>query len=215
MVVLFAAGSTCFLVAPFPAFLQAVGPQVDAVVFLVGSILFTAAATLQWLETVRDGRTDGVRTRAVWQPHRLDWWSSSVQLVGTLFFNATTLHSLTTTVGSPSYDRVVWRPDALGSLCFLAAGVLAYVDVSGGLLHRPPRTIGGLVASCNLLGSVAFGLAALGAYVLPGTEAEQNPAVANVATAAGALLFLVASLLLVPERTHGARRPQTERSRPL
>ena len=59
MVTLFAAGSTCFLVAPLPVFLQAVGPQVDAVVFLLGSILFTAAASLQWLETARHGRTDG------------------------------------------------------------------------------------------------------------------------------------------------------------
>lgn len=204
MVTLFAAGSTCFLVAPLPAFLQAVGPQVDAVVFLLGSILFTAAASLQWLETIRPSRTDGVRTHAFWQPHRLDWWSSTVQLIGTLFFNATTFHSLTTTVGSPSYDRVVWRPDALGSLCFLVSGVLAYVDLSGSLLHRPPRTIEGLIVSSNLLGSVAFGLAALGAYVLADSNAEVNVTLVNVATAVGALLFLVASLLLVPQQRRQA-----------
>ncbi len=99
----------------------------------------------------------------------------------------------------------MWRPDALGSLCFLVAGALAYVDLSGGLLRRPPRTIGGLIASSNLLGSVAFGFSALGAYVLADSNAEVNVTLVNVGTAVGALLFLVASLLLVPEqRTHHA-----------
>jgi len=44
--VLFAAGSLFFLVAPRPWFLQLVGPEVDGAVFFVGSLLFTAAATL-------------------------------------------------------------------------------------------------------------------------------------------------------------------------
>ena len=39
--VLFAAGSACFLVAPFPAFLRLVGPQADGAVFFVGSLLLT------------------------------------------------------------------------------------------------------------------------------------------------------------------------------
>jgi hypothetical protein len=54
-VVLFAAGSTCFLVAPMPWFLQPVGPQTDGAVFFAGSVLFTAAASVQWLTTVDAG----------------------------------------------------------------------------------------------------------------------------------------------------------------
>ena len=194
MAVLFALGSACFLVAPFPAFLDAVGPRIDALVFAVGSLLFTAAALLQWRETVH------VRgTAVIWQPHRIDWWSSTTQLVGTLFFNATTFRALTTMVDSSSYDREVWRPDALGSVCFLVAGVLAYVEVSGGLLRRPPRTIEGFIVAVNLFGSVMFALSALGAYVLPDTTAVANLTVVNAATAAGALAFLVGAVLLLPE----------------
>ena len=118
--VLFAAGSACFLVAPFPAFLRLVGPQADGAVFFVGSLLFTSAATLQWLQTINvDRRSTGPEPATApvhWEPHRLDWWSSGVQLVGTLFFNITTFRALTTAIGSPSYDRLVWRPDAYGSV---------------------------------------------------------------------------------------------------
>jgi hypothetical protein len=90
--VLFAAGSACFLVAPFPGFLQLVGPAADGVVFFVGSLLFTSAATLQWLQTINppSGRLRVVTL----EPRRLDWWSAGVQLAGTLFFNATTFRAL-------------------------------------------------------------------------------------------------------------------------
>jgi hypothetical protein len=129
---LFAAGSACFLVAPFPGFLQLVGPVADGVVFFVGSLLFTSAATLQWLQTINADRgpagTARRRRRVLtFEPRRLDWWSSGIQLAGTLFFNATTFRALQTGLGSPSYDQVVWRPDALGSACFLVSGYLAYV----------------------------------------------------------------------------------------
>lgn len=53
---LFAMGSTCFLVAPIPAFLRLVGPVADGAVFFVGSLLFTSAAALQWLETINASR---------------------------------------------------------------------------------------------------------------------------------------------------------------
>jgi hypothetical protein len=207
--VLFAAGSICFLVAPVPAFLNWVGPQPDAVVFFVGSLLFTTAALLQWLECVHTETTSAATPRrsgaAFWNPHRIDWCSSTVQLIGTLFFNATTFRALSTALDSPSYDRVVWRPDALGSICVLVSGVLAYIEVAGRLARRPPRTIEGAVVGVNLLGCVLFGLAALGAYVLPTTHSEVNVTIANVTTSLGALAFLVGAALLLPERAEAQR----------
>jgi hypothetical protein len=62
--VLFAIGSTCFLVGPFPGFVELVGSEVDGVVFFVGSIFFTSAATLQLVST------------GVFLPRRVDWWAS-------------------------------------------------------------------------------------------------------------------------------------------
>src|SRR4051794_10466692 len=62
---LFAAGSACFLVAPFPGFLQLVGPAADGMVFFAGSLLFTSAAALQWLGTnnASPGAAPGARRR--------------------------------------------------------------------------------------------------------------------------------------------------------
>ena len=185
MAVLFAAGSTCFLVAPFPGFVQLVGPTVDAAVFFVGSLLFTSAATLQW-------RLSG---------SGLDWWSAVVQLIGTVFFNITTFRAMSTAIGSSSYDQLVWRPDAYGSTCFLVAGCLAYVAVAGALFRRPPAGLESAIAAVNLFGCVAFAVAAAGAWVLPTTGSPVNVTIANLTTAVGALAFLVGSLLLlVPER---------------
>ena len=192
MGVLFAIGSTCFLLGPIPAFLDLVGPQVDGLVFFVGSIFFTSAATLQLRESVQAGH-------ALWQPHSRDWWSSAVQWVGTLFFNATTLHGLTNAISAPSYDKLVWRPDAYGSVCFLVSGLLAYVEVTGGIARRP-HGIDGAIAAVNLFGCVAFGVAALGAYVLPSSQEQLDTHLANLTTSVGGLAFLVGSLLLLQQR---------------
>ena len=188
--VLFVAGSACFLVAPFPGFVELVGQQVDAAVFFVGSLLFTSAATLQWLPAGA--------------PRDLDWWSSTWQLVGTVFFNATTFRALTTALGPTDYDRVVWRPDALGSLCFLVSGLLAYVAVAGSVTRRPPRTIDGGIATVNLLGCLAFGVSAAAAYIVPSTSEELDAALANTTTSLGALAFLVGAQLLMRENPAAA-----------
>jgi hypothetical protein len=201
--VLFVAGSSCFLVAPVPWFLQLVGPETDGAVFFVGSLLFTAAAALQWRATVDAGDPAAGVPRGgawlAWQPRRADWWSSGLQLLGTLAFNATTLRALGTALDSPSYDRLVWRPDAVGSVLFLASGCVAYVQVSGGALRLPPRTRDGAIAAVNLFGCVAFGVSAVAAFVLPATGSEADVAVANTATAVGALAFLVGALLLLAD----------------
>ena len=42
----FAIGSTCFFVGPFPGFVELVGSAADGLVFFVGSIFFTSAAAL-------------------------------------------------------------------------------------------------------------------------------------------------------------------------
>jgi hypothetical protein len=98
----------------------------------------------------------------------------------------------------PSYDRLVWRPDAFGSVCFLVSGAVAYAVVAGGLLRRTPHTLYGAVAAVNLAGCVAFGVSAVAAYVVPTTGSDVNVTVVNAATSLGALGFLVGALLLLP-----------------
>ena len=118
MATFFAAGSLCFLIGPFPGYLSLVGPVADAVTFFVGSLLFTAGGALQvWLAA--PDRGDAGTGRAA-------WWTATIQSAGTIFFNITTFRALQTALSDPAYDRLVWRPDAFGSTCFLISGLIAY-----------------------------------------------------------------------------------------
>lgn len=179
--VLFAVGSTCFLVGPFPGFVELVGSEIDGVVFFVGSIFFTSAATLQYIEG------------GLFRPRDLDWWSNVIQLAGTLFFNVSTFAALQTGLDANEYDRLVWRPDWRGSICFLVSGVLAYVVV-----RRARWTRDRWIALVNLAGCVAFGISAVAGYVVPSTGSALDLAGANVFTSLGALCFLIGAVLLLP-----------------
>jgi hypothetical protein len=198
---LFAVGSTCFLIGPFPGFVELVGSTIDGIVFFVGSVFFTTAATLQLVQA----GTAGGPPREQWlrrvgevllQPGRLDWWSSAVQVAGTLFFNVSTFHAMQAGLEMTEYDRLVWAPDAFGSACFLASGALACLTVRG---HRTREW---WIAAVNFLGCVAFGVAAVASYFVPSTGAILDLAAANGFTALGALCFLIGAVLLA----RGARQ---------
>jgi hypothetical protein len=212
--VLFAVGATCFLVGPFPGFVELAGSAVDGAVFFVGSIFFTSAAALQCLETFNADREPGGggRRRFRWvafEPHRIDWWSSVVQFAGTILFNVDTFRALQTGIDNVRYDRLVWAPDAVGSICFLVSGYLAYVEVCGCLVCRR-RGLDWLIAAVNLLGCVAFGISAVTGYVVPSTGSVIDLARANAFTAFGGLCFLIGAVLLLPEgagERGGAMKP--------
>ena len=184
--VLFALGSACFLVGPLPGFAELVGVRADGRVFFVGSLFFTCAALIQWRSTS-------------WSRDRTSWWSCAWQQAGTLFFNRSTWDALQAAVGSPSYDQTVWRPDALGSVCFLVSGALAWSVAGGAWRRRPPRTPEGRIAAVNMAGCGAFGVSALTAYVVPSSADELDAALAALTTCLGALGFLVGALLLLRE----------------
>ena len=103
----------------------------------------------------------------------------------------------------------MWRPDALGSVCFLVSGFLAYAVVAGSWRRRPPRTNDGRIAVVNLAGCVAFGVSAAAAYVVPSSAQELDARLANAMTALGALGFLVGALLLLrgARASRAGRRP--------
>ena len=186
MAAAFAAGSSCFLVGPLPGYLALVGPQADAITFFVGSVLFTVGGALQvWLAAPQRREPHG--RRAV-------WWTATVQSAGTLFFNVTTFHALQTQLSNPAYDKLVWRPDAFGSVCFLISGLIGYLASSRhGWLPR--RGLSGWWQSgVNLLGCVFFGVAAIAGFVVPGSGSTLDLAAANWTTAAGAACFLACAV---------------------
>ena len=186
MALAFAAGSACFVVGPFPGYLALVGPVADAVTFFVGSLLFTTGGALQVRLAAPARHGPGADPAA--------WWTATVQFAGTLFFNVTTFRGLQTAVSAPDYDRLVWRPDAFGSVCFLVSGLIAYAaSPRRGLLPaRGPR--GWWQPGVNLLGCVLFGAAAVAGYVVPATGSVLDLAAANWTTSAGAACFLACAV---------------------
>lgn len=185
----FALGATCFLIAPFPGYAQLVGDTADAITFFVGSILFTTGGALQsWLAW--PGRSS---------PHggRAEWWASIIQSAGTVFFNVTTYQAMHTAVTSQEYNKLVWRPDWRGSICFLVSGAVAY--------HASPRRRwhgwlpvrggpGWWQPAVNLLGCIFFGISAVAGYVVPSTGSMLDQAAANWTTCLGAACFLACAL---------------------
>ena len=182
MALCFAFGSTCFLIGPFPGYAQLVGASATAITFFVGSILFTAGGALQsWLAwPERRARGDG----------RASWWAAIIQSAGTLFFNVSTFRALDTALSNPQYNRLVWRPDAFGSVCFLVSGVIGY---------RAFRHDGWQPA-VNLLGCVFFGISAVAGYVVPSQGSELDLAAANWNTSLGAACFLACAAGTLAER---------------
>ncbi len=204
--VLFAIGSICFTIGPFPGFVDVVGTDADAIVFFVGSIFFTSAAFLQYEQTVNAphaltaATTDRFRFWT-WEPGRIDWTASLVQLVGTVFFNVTTLAAIDTSLNSTQVHRLVWVPDAVGSVCFLVASGLAWFEVSHGWWSWRPAGLSWRIAALNFAGSIAFGASAVAAKIVPTTGKPRNIMLVNLGTAIGGLCFLAGAILLLPERT--------------
>jgi hypothetical protein len=186
MAAAFALGSLCFLVGPFPGYGSLVGATAVAATFFIGSLLFTAGGALQtWI---------AAGERAAGGTGRAAWWSALVQLAGTVFFNVSTFRALQVVVGDPGYDRLVWRPDAFGSTCFLVSGFIAYraSTRSGWLPAR--QAPGWWEQAVNLLGCVFFGVSAVAGYVVASSTSVIDQAAANWNTSAGAACFLACAL---------------------
>jgi hypothetical protein len=197
MALLFAVGSLCFLIGPFPGYVDLVGPGADAVTFFVGSIFFTAGGAMQvWLSL------DGPRSAL---------WVAGVQSAGTLFFNVTTFMAMHTLLTDPEYDRLVWRPDALGSICFLVSGVIAYAASPRHGLRPVRGTPHWWEPTVNLLGCVFFGISAVAGYVVPARGSMLDLAAANWNTALGAACFLACAVATL-RSGHSAK---SHRRRPL
>ena len=210
--VLFAVGSLLFALGAAPGYASTVGARWDAVTFFVGSLFFTAAGFLTYREAVDAGpqAPNAARRRFfVFQPRRIDWWATAVQLVGTLYFNVSTGNALRVDLTAQATHQHVWRPDAVGSICFLVASALAWFEVCHGWAAWRPRPWSWWITLANLIGSVAFGVSAVAGYINPATGQLHNAERSNLGTFIGAVFFLVGALLLLPERTEETSDPVT------
>lgn len=206
--ILFMIGSALFAIGSVLSFWSTVSTRVSGSIFFAGSIFFTSAAYLQFFESINverspePGFSNSKHHRfrfMAWEPERIDWWSTSTQLLGTVLFNFNTFDALLRGLSAVEQDFLVWTPDTLGSLLFLISSVFAYQEVTHSLRGRWVRSLSGWIVAINLLGSIAFGISAVAAFVVPATNQIFNAISANLFTFIGSVCFFVAAFLLLPE----------------
>ncbi|OBA96531.1 hypothetical protein A5662_17630 [Mycobacteriaceae bacterium 1482268.1] len=192
---LFAIGSTLFAIATMPGMSPTSGAGLSNLLCFVGSWFFTTAG---WMQLVLARPALGA-----------GWFSAAVQLAGTILFNVSTGSALWAHAVKPE-RRLVWAPDMLGSVAFLASGVLGIVAVTAvvGLVELKSRDW--QAEWLNMVGCVAFGVSALGAWVTESGVTE-DALLANAGTFVGALCFLVAALLVLPPKTQSSDAGATRR----
>jgi hypothetical protein len=209
----FAIGSACFAVAAIASQWASAPRPAIGVTFFVGSILFTAAAYLGFWEVVNVERGPihvHVRHRlrpASWEPHRIDWLAALIQLVGTVFFNFSCFQGMKHGLDTKQENLRVWAPDAVGSICFLLASEGAFAEVCGRWVCFRGRSPAWRIVALNMLGSIAFGVAAVAAVIQPSTSEPVSATIENAGTAIGALCFLASALMMIREAAAQAKDP--------
>ncbi|MDF9752265.1 chloride channel protein [Arthrobacter sp. ES3-54] len=202
---LFIIGSSLFALGAVPSYAEAVGLRLCAVTFFVGSLFFTCAAFLQYREAVDALPAAGATRRHsfwVWAPRNLVWLAGAIQLAGTLWFNWSTGNAVRENLGAALTDQRVWRPDALGSVAFLVSSCVALREAGLGAIAGRPRPRTWTIAVINVAGSVAFGISAVAAFVIPSSGNVWNAELSNLGTLVGALCFLAGAILMLsPEST--------------
>lgn len=220
--VLFMIGSGCFalgslagLVPGLSALLFQQAAELNAV-FFVGSLFFTSAAYLQLLEAANaDRRARQARGLPLeepfswfgWQPGQIGWLSAAIQLVGTLLFNINTADAMLPGLDWLQQNQLIWTPDFLGSICFLAASWLAVLECCHGMAFWKIQGLSWWIVMINMLGSIGFGIAAIFAFTLPDASSVLDLGQVNFWILVGALCFLSGAYLLLPEMAgHEARK---------
>lgn len=189
---LFAIGSAFFAIATAPGVSALAGAGLSNLLCFIGSWFFTTAG---WMQLVLARPVLGV-----------GWLSATTQSAGTVLFNISTGAALWAHAVEPE-RRLVWAPDAIGSTAFLISGVLGVVAVTVAVGVTELKSRDWQAEWINLVGCLAFGVSAAGAYV-SGSGVTEDAKLANAGTFVGALCFLAAALLVLPrERPSASSAP--------
>ncbi len=201
---LFAVASVLSLSPTLAAAWSLDATQVNAI-FFAGSIPFTTAAYLQLFQAANASDVDPSQEQASphwqlfgWRPQDIGWLSCALQFIGTVLFNFNTLDAMLPSLNWFQQDLLIWAPDIIGSILFLASGYLAFIETCHAHWAWRPKSISWWVVFTNLFGCVGFMIAALFAIVLP-TVDSATVTLSLVFTLLGAIGFLIGSLLMLPE----------------
>ncbi|SDC70583.1 hypothetical protein [Rhodococcus tukisamuensis] len=186
----FTIGALLFALGSAPWISTAMGTASANTVFFVGSWFFTAAAFVQLVLSGPATTTDQGKPAI-----RAEWLSAATQLLGTLLFNISTgaaLHAHTI----KGEEHLVWNPNAEGSVAFLLSSALAVLMLLRVNQIWEPGSRDWQSVWLNMLGSIAFGISAVGAFITrDGTVMDD--VLATGGTFVGALCFFAASAMFL------------------
>jgi hypothetical protein len=190
---LFMIGSSLFAAGTAPGFATLWGADAANLLCFMGSWFFTSAAVAQ-LSLSKPAR------RQTWEmpATRAECLSSGIQLFGTLNFNLST-GAAVWAQRVAARRHLVWGPDAVGSIAFLVSGALGVAAVALAVGHVRLTSRQWVAASTSMIGSIAFGASAAGAFVTK-TGTTEDAQLAQLGTFVGALCFLIAAFLRLPKR---------------
>ena len=214
---LFIVGSSLFALGAVPLYAEAVGLRWCGVTFFVGSLFFTCAAFLQYRDAVDALPAAGAGRRRslwVWAPRDLVWLAGAIQLAGTLWFNWSTANALLVNLSAAQTEQRVWRPDAFGSVAFLVSSGVALRYTGRGTISGRPRPRAWKIGVINVAGSVAFGISAAAAFVIPSSGSVWNAELSNLGTLVGALCFLAGAILMLSPESTDASVPADRGTQP-
>lgn len=216
MAIFFMIGSALFALGAaltmFPSLLGAWWhePVINNLVFFIGSIFFTLAGSMQFFEVVNADIADIMKALSgatktkprwhffVWRPRNLGYLACMIQVVGTILFNFNTGDAFFAGLSATEKNIVIWSPNMLGSIFFLASSVFAYLEVAHRIGYFNLTDITIWMSLLNFTGSVAFQISAIASFF------EKDGyllwlAGSNWGTFLGGIFFLIASYLLIPE----------------
>lgn len=207
--VLFMAGSACFVAGCvisiyFEDFFSLLAINLT---FFIGSLFFTSAAYAQYLEAINADITNAAYSDEkkmewiwwAWRPKNLGFVASASQLAGTLLFNINTFNCFFTGLTSLEQDVLIWLPNIIGSILFLAAAYFAWLEIFHDKQVRALRSVTWWIIWINILGSVLFQRSAFRSFVYLDSGELVNGTIALNATLYGAVCFFIGAYLLIVE----------------
>lgn len=199
---LFASASTWTLWPELSAALSLSPATVNATYF-AGSIPFTTAAYLQLFQAANAGefgQGKPLRTKLfAWRPHDAGWLSCLLQFIGTILFNFNTFDGLLPGLTWLQQDLLVWIPNFVGSVLFLASGYLAFIEFCHAYWAWKPENLSWWIVTINLAGCIGFMISAIAAFVPPGGASSAATTIATAFTLQGAICFFLGAVLMLPE----------------
>jgi len=196
----FMIGSSFFALGSAPGLSELLGATGSNLLFFIGAWFFTTAGLIQLF------LSGAISVPVSYPPGRMvraEWLTAATQSFGTVMFNVSTTAALYAHT-MKEQEHFVWNPDAGGSVGFLISGFFAFVAYSRVHSRWNLASRAWWSVFINFVGCVAFGLSAVGAFILPDGHTVSASLADNV-TFVGAICFLLASLVVLPQwdrRTH-------------